>query len=1027
MEILINKENGRSYPYEHPRVLQSIAFALLEVRNRTTVPPIPRDLGMIPEEIHRQASAAADIVREKLKNLTGAPITNERVHQIVEATLLEIHPDAGEAYGNYRQARKKARESLIRMAPAQITQHDGRKETFDIKEVERLLSNAAVGLPNIDANLIYEHACRHMQNREIRSHEIPLFLAKAATEFISQDPDYDLLAARLKIAAMTLDTIREFQENGVLPAIIAQEIRKRPAYPAPYRSFGFLEKTLKTGVDQGLVNPKLIEPGFFNFQKLEDAIKPEGDARLTYQGADTLHKRYFLKTERNTRYELPQYFFMRVAMGLSLNEKNPTETAILIYSGYSELAYLSSTPTLFNSGLVHSQLASCYLQTVGDDLQQIFGSYTDHALMAKFAGGIGTDWTAVRARGSLIKGTNGESNGLVSWLKLAEGTTKAVNQGGKRKGACAAYLQNWHLDFLEFIQMRYPQGADELRIEQMNTVAWISDLYMKRVKEAAMWTLFCPSRTPELVSAYGADFENLYTAYENEANAAENLWVETEFTFSNSMRAKGRVSKQEHPLHPCAQINANELFKIHLSYLASSGHPWITFKDPSNICSPQDHVGVVHSSNLCTEIILNTRPTVYAAKNDDTVQNRGETAVCNLGSLNLPHYLVRDEKGVAIGINLPLLYEKIPVLLRMLDNVIDLNYYPIPETRQSNLEHRPVGLGVMGWHHFLQELQIPFDSQKAVELADHLHEHILFATLQASVNLAKEKGAYPSFAGSKWSRGILPQDTRELIIQDRGASHCRFHFGQVIPAEKWENLRQEIMTYGVRNSNHIAIAPTATIGKIAGGTSQGVDPIRENLYSETDLGGDYTRMNPVLVRILKSAGIWTKETNRHLRDRIVANNGSIQGLSEIPENIQKGFKGAMDIHPQWIIMQAGRRQKWIDQSASTNVYLDAGNNNVLQNQKAGPLLHALYILAWESGLKTTYYLLMKAATSREKTTVNLDKTQMNAGVLRTQQPAAENPAGSPSYPPQQEDGWASLPGTQPLACSLDNPDCEACQ
>lgn len=1019
----IRRKNGKIEAFDTLAITRGIAYAMLEVLNRTTSPPIPRDYSKLPENLILNAKAKTESVKKELEGMEE--IEASRLHVIVESVLLREDEATGVAYGNYRRDRQEARDVLAKMSPQTVTRSNGKVEPFNPKMIETVLSNAMGGLRDVDTNEIFAHATRHMMDG-MKTVDITKQLAKSTSMLISEGNDYDYLAARLFLDAYTHEAVLSLQNSGQISSLIASSALKKGGYPPPYQGYGLLAATLKKGMEDKNVSPILLD-GRFDLEALEAALKPEGDSLHTYQGIVTIYQRYVLKNRMKERYELPQVFLMRVAMGLSIYEKNPTERAIEFYEGYAYQYNLSSTPTLFNSGLVHSQLASCYLQTVGDDLRQIYGSYRDHALMSKFAGGIGTDWTQVRATGSHIGGTNGESKGLVPWLKQAEQTTNAVNQGGKRKGACAAYLQSWHFDFTDFMQMRYTQGADSIRIEQMNTVAFMSDLQMKRSQEKKPWTMFSPDQTPDLVDLYGKAFEQRYEEYERIANESDQ-WVDTTISFNNNRSIKARVSTMGHPLHPCKQIfDADELYTTHIAYLLSSGHPWITFKDPANICSPQDHVGVVHNSNLCTEITLNTKATTYVDKNRDEVKDRGEVAVCNLGSVNLVNMLTRDPlTGKAESINLPLLYKTVKRVHRGLDNVIDINFYPIEETKASNMKHRPIGLGLMGWHHMLQELDIPYDSNEAVELADHISEHILFATLAASCDLAEEKGAYESFEGSKWSRGILPQDTRRLLAQERGPKYCRFHIGGVIPEEKWEEMRQRIQKVGVRNSNHIAIAPTATIGKLAGGASQGVDPTRGNLYAEDDMSGSFTRCNPVLVARLKREGIWTKKTAPHIRAEIIARQGSVQGIDMIPEHIQKVFKHAMEIHPAWTVRQASRRQKWIDQTMSLNIYLDPYNPvchydiQTGEPIKPGRLLKMLYMAAWEEGLKTTYYLKTPSATEREKTTVKVGPDQKK-----------ESQPQNPTATLQQEPAKPFMPvGTMekvPAFCSIDDPGCEACQ
>lgn len=1002
--IQIIKKDGRIQQFDVQSVTYSIAFAMLEVHNQTNFPPVPRDFSQLPDLLKLKAAELAATVFDKVQqhqSTSDSKLTVKAMHGMIAAVMLDAGmTEEAKAYARYQSAREYSRQLLLENSPTTVTRSDGETVPFNVKAIEAQLSNVMGGLSSINPDQVYMQASRHFREG-IPTLEITQQLATSASQFISEDREYDLLAGRLSLDSYAHEAVKYLSDAGYMTAKTAEDAMANGGYPGPYRGFGLLRAGISAGVDQGLLNKELLDTSKFDFDVLERSLMPEGDALLTYQGVITLYKRYVAKSYSNKRYELPQTFFMRVAMGLSLKEANPTRSAIQIYRGYAMQRYLSSTPTLFNAGTTHSQLASCFLMEVGDDLRQIFGNYRDHALLSKFAGGIGTSWSKVRGRGSLIKGTNGESQGTVPWLKIDEEVTNSVNQGGKRKGACAAYMEPWHIDFPDFLQMKYTQGKAESFIEQMNTAAWIPDLFMKRVKTREPWTLFSPNTTPDLPDLYGKAFEKRYAAYEKKAEESDK-WEAREFKFNNGMDVSMRVSTLGNPMHPCAQIpDTSELFKVHIAYLFSSGHPWITFKDAANVRSPQDHVGVVHSSNLCTEILLNTRPTTYVRPDRDTVAVRGEVAVCNLASVNLPNMLIRDKTGQATGIDLERLQESVSTLVRALDNVIDLTYYPIEETENSNLAHRPIGVGIMGWHHMLQELMIPYDSEEAVEMADHLQEHILFAALHTSVELAKERGPYSSFAGSKWSKGILPQDTPALLAKERGKNHCRFHTGGCRTKEEWDELRELIKTHGMRNSLLIAIAPTATIGKISGGTSQGVDPVRANVYIETDMEKDFTRINPVLVSNLKRRGIWTKDTARMLRDKIVTNYGSVQGIPEIPEAVQRVFKHALEISAFWTVRQNARRQKWIDQAISTNIYMPL-NSDLYGDRKLGSVVKDLFTAAWEEGMKTTYYFKTESGSRRESTTVDMSREQIR-------------------------DQISAGPAEAPMVCRLDDPTCEACQ
>ena len=661
-----------------------------------------------------------------------------------------------------------------------------------------------------------------------------------------------------------------------------------------------------------------------------------------------MYDRYFIHYQ-DTRFELPQVFFMRVAMGLSAEEENREDRAIEFYRLLSSFDYMSSTPTLFNSGTLRPQLSSCYLTTIPDDLDGIFGAMKDNALLSKWAGGLGNDWSPVRALGSYIKGTNGKSQGVVPFLKVANDTAVAVNQGGKRKGAMCAYLETWHLDVEEFLDLRKNTGDDRRRTHDMNTANWVPDLFMKRVELGANWTLFSPGEAPDLHDLTGLAFEKRYEEYE-------------------ALAAEGKMDQHK-------TIPAKDLWRKMLTMLFETGHPWITFKDACNLRSPQQHVGVIHSSNLCTEITLNT-------SND-------EIAVCNLGSVNLPQHMkdgVLDQEKVK---------RTVTTALRMLDNVIDINYYSVDTAKNSNLKHRPVGMGLMGFQDALYMQDTPYCSDAAIEFADRSMEVISYYAIAASSDLAKERGTYPSYDGSLWSQGIFPKDSIEILEKNRGSEFLKVDRSETLD---WDQLRAKVKKDGMRNSNVMAIAPTATISNITGVT-QSIEPTYQNLYVKSNLSGEFTIVNPYLVRKLKTLNLW---------DDVMINDlkyfeGSLTEISRIPDDIKKLFSTAFEVEPQYIVEAASRRQKWIDQAQSLNLYI--GNAN-------GKKLDLTYRMAWYSGLKTTYYLRSIAATTTEKSTIN-------QGTLNAVSSQAE---AAPEVPHE-----LGAPAPVPEACSLDDPDCEACQ
>lgn len=693
-------------------------------------------------------------------------------------------------------------------------------------------------------------------------------------------------------------------------------------------------KYIDKAIQANGITPEVREK--FDLERLASVIDIRNNYLFDYLGLQTLYDRYFLH-DNEVRYELPQQFLMRVAMGLCLNEDNPTERAIVAYvDAYSSFNYMSSTPTLFNSATLHPQMSSCYLTTIEDDLFEIYGAFRDNAMLSKWAGGIGNDWTPVRALNAHIKGTNGKSQGIVPFLKVNNDTAVAVNQGGKRKGAIAAYLETFHLDVEEFLELRKNTGDDRRRTHDMNTANWIPDLFMKRVFQNGSWTLFTPNEVPDLHELAGREFEERYEHYE--ANA----------------KKLGLMHKT---------IRAKDLWQKMLSMLFETGHPWLTFKDACNIRSPQRHVGVVHSSNLCTEITLNT--------------NKDEVAVCNLGSINVPAHINKDG-----SINVEKLRKTIRIAVRLLDNVIDINYYPIPQAANSNLKHRPIGLGIMGFQDALYIKKIPYSSDAAVEFADEFQELVSYFAIEASADLAQERGAYETFEGSDWHNGILPIDTLKRLEEERGADFCDFDYTTRLD---WDTLRAKVKL-GMRNSNVMAIAPTATIANITG-VSQSIEPTFQNLYVKSNLSGEFTIINKYLVNDLKERGLWSEE----LSDMLKTLEGDISKIEGMPEDLVKLYATAFQNDPRYLVKAAARRQKWIDQAQSFNMYIDKPN---------GKKLDAVYKMTWVCGCKTNYYLRAMGATTAEKSTTGATGQTF---VL----------------PSTLVDGKK--------ACSILDPDCDACQ
>ena len=759
-------------------------------------------------------------------------------------------------------------------------------------------------------------------------------LVMSARTKVEQEPNYSYVTARI-----LLDELRSEALSFLGIAEESSHPEMQEYYPKAFKAY------IEKGIELEMLDPILKN---FDLQKLGEAIDHDRDYQFTYLGLQTLYDRYFIHYQ-DTRYELPQIFFMRVAMGLAVEEDNKEERAIEFYRLLSSFDYMSSTPTLFNSGTLRPQLSSCYLTTIPDDLDGIFGAMKDNALLSKWAGGLGNDWSPVRALGSYIKGTNGKSQGVVPFLKVANDTAVAVNQGGKRKGAMCAYLETWHLDIEEFLDLRKNTGDDRRRTHDMNTANWVPDLFMKRVELDKNWTLFSPGETPDLHDLTGLAFEKRYEEYE-------------------ALAAEGKMDQHK-------TIPAKDLWRKMLTMLFETGHPWITFKDSCNLRSPQQHVGVIHSSNLCTEITLNT-------SND-------EIAVCNLGSVNLPQHMkdgVLDQEKVK---------RTVTTALRMLDNVIDINYYSVDTAKNSNLKHRPVGMGLMGFQDALYMQDAPYCSDEAIEFADRSMEVISYYAIHASSELAKERGTYPSYDGSLWSQGIFPKDSIDILEKNRGSEFIKVDRSETLD---WDQLRAKVKKDGMRNSNVMAIAPTATISNITGVT-QSIEPTYQNLYVKSNLSGEFTIVNPHLVRKLKAIDLW---------DDVMINDlkyfeGSLSEISRIPDDIKKLFSTAFEVEPQYIVESASRRQKWIDQAQSLNLYI--GNAN-------GKKLDLTYRMAWYSGLKTTYYLRSIAATTTEKSTIN--QGSLNAVSAQAEQvPEVPHELGAPAPVPE--------------ACSLDDPDCEACQ
>ena len=914
--IKVIRRNGTVTPFDGNKIVTAMTKAFLAVEG-VNASGSPR----INEKVNSLADTINHTFTRRLP--TGGTIHIEDIQDQVELILMrEGEHKVARAYVLYREERRKIRQEQVEQTThnqLHVTLANGKIVPLDLKRLTMLVKSACAGLDDVSHTHIIEDTQRNLFDK-VPAKEVGNALVMSARVLIEKEPNYSYVAARL-----LADQLR----NEALAFLDIQEDASFEEMKTLYHKY--LTAYLKTGIKLELLDPRLQD---YDLVKIAAAMKPERDMQFTYLGLQTLYDRYFIHSQ-GVRFELPQMFFMRVAMGLASQEKNKEDRAIEFYNLLSTFDFMSSTPTLFNSGTLRPQLSSCYLTTVPDDLDGIFAAIKDNALLSKYAGGLGNDWTNVRAMGARIKGTNGKSLGVVPFLSVANATAVAVNQGGKRKGAVCGYLETWHKDIEEFLELRKNTGDERRRTHDMNTANWIPDLFMKRVNAEGSWTLFSPNDVPDLHDLYGAAFETAYVAYEQKA-------------------ARGEIPNTK-------TIPALTLWRKMLGMLFETGHPWVTFKDACNLRSPQQHTGVVHSSNLCTEITLNT--------------SQDEIAVCNLGSINLTMHMTKT------GLDKEKLRRTIHTAIRMLDNVIDINYYSVPQARNSNLKHRPIGMGIMAFQDALYQLGISYTSNEAVEFADRSMELISYYAIEASTMLAEERGAYATFAGSLWSQGILPIDSIAILERNRGEA-VEQDRSQTLD---WDTLRKRVMKVGMRNSNVLAIAPTATIANICG-VSQSIEPTYQNLFVKSNLSGEFTVINPYLVADLKAKGLW---------DDVMVNdlkyfNGSVSKINRIPNELKERYATAFEIDPNWLVDAASRRQKWIDQAQSLNLYMAAPSGKKLDN---------LYRYAWKRGLKTTYYLRSLGATNTEKSTVN-DST------LNAVQNSTAN---------------------DPKVCSITDPDCEACQ
>ena len=914
-QLKVIRRNGTLTPFDANKIAIAMTKAFLAVEG---------DTASSSTRIHETVSKLVARINEAfLRRMpSGGTIHIEDIQDQVELSLMRSgEHKIARSYVLYREERRKVRAQEQEAEKAQpqihVTLSDGAVVPLDTDRLTRLINSACAGLNDVSPDNIIEDTKRNLFDKVPLS-EVSKALIMSARVLIEKEPNYSYVAARL-----LLDDLRgeALSFLGVRDKATFEEMT--PLYEQ------YLNAYVEQGVKLELLHSDLKN---YNLKKLAQAIKPERDLQFTYLGLQTLYDRYFLHSH-GVRFELPQAFFMRVAMGLAMNEKDREARAIEFYNLLSSFDFMSSTPTLFNSGTLRPQLSSCYLTTVPDDLDGIFAAIKDNALLSKYAGGLGNDWTNVRALGARIKGTNGKSLGVVPFLSVANATAVAVNQGGKRKGAVCAYLETWHKDIEEFLELRKNTGDERRRTHDMNTANWIPDLFMQRVFAEKEWTLFTPDETPDLHDLYGKAFEEKYTEYEAKAARGE--------------------------LKTFKKIPALTLWRKMLSMLFETGHPWVTFKDVCNLRSPQQHTGVVHSSNLCTEITLNT--------------SQDEIAVCNLGSINLLQHMTEN------GLDQVKLRKTIHTAIRMLDNVIDINYYSVPQSRNSNMKHRPIGMGIMAFQDALYQLGLPYASNEAVEFADRSMEAISYYAIEASNALAEERGKYSTFEGSLWSQGILPIDSIDILAKQRNG-HLEQDRTQTLD---WAALRDRVKKTGMRNSNVLAIAPTATIANICG-VSQSIEPTYQNLFVKSNLSGEFTVINPHLVNDLKKLSLWDDVMVNDLKYY----NGSVSKISRIPAELKQRYATAFEFDPNWLIEAASRRQKWIDQAQSLNLYMAEPSGKKLDN---------LYRHAWIRGLKTTYYLRSMGATNAEKSTIH-DST------LNAVQSSPE-----------------------PKVCLITDPTCEACQ
>ena len=976
-EYFVIRRDQTTIPFNGEKIRSAIEKAFVAERGEGTLKNHREQVEILQV---KEAVVKAIYEREPY----GGYIHIENIQNEVIGQLLKMHyRSIASRYALYREKRQLIRETkdLLQASPhpeISVINKDGNVVLFDWQKLETIIAEACENIPDISYTDVFEGVKRHIYDRMPEAH-IETSMVSAATNLIVREPNYSQVAARLLLSSVRAEVLN----------LLRIDIQGRPLRATEHKTLEeyyhlVFKSSIEKGVEAQLLNPELLN---FNLDLLGRCLRYERDLSFTYLGLQTLCDRYLLHVEEE-RFELPQILFMRVAMGLALNETDRNEKAIDFYELLSSFRFVSSTPTLFNSGTRHSQLSSCYLTTVPDDLDGIFSAIKDNANLSKWAGGLGNDWTPVRSSHSRIKGTNGRSQGVVPFLKVVNDTAVAVNQGGKRKGAVCSYLETWHLDIQEFLNLRRNTADDHRQTLDMNTANWVPDLFMKRLDADADWTLFSPSDVPDLHDLYGPAFEERYCEYERMTETGE--------------------------IKLFYRMSAAELWRAMLTSLYETGHPWITFKDASNLRSPQQHVGVVHSSNLCTEITLNT--------------SKDEIAVCNLGSLNLVEHI--DSYG---NLEMEKLRNTIRIAINMLDNVIDINFYAVETAKNSNFKHRPIGLGMMGFQDALYKKRISYATQEAVEFADESMEAISYFAIEASSDLATTRGAYETYEGSLWNQGILPIDSLKLLSDARGEDYTAVDYTKRLD---WDALRKKVTSQGMRNSNVLAIAPTATIANIAGVTPS-IEPTYQNSFVKNNLSGNFVVVNKYLAADLKNIGLW----NSKMIESLKAENGSVLNIDDVPEELKQLYLTAFEIEPRWCVDAASRRQKWIDQSQSLNIYVGLKRGE----KGTGRKLSVLYQMAWRRGLKTTYYLRALSATRVEKSTIHdhreLNEVSPHVEPVQTDtredtSGVEQNGAGPGSNNDSSNDTLASKsefdfdlndPAEVPPACSIDDPDCGSCQ